>query len=269
MQTLALSLKNRGKEGDPLPAVFPKLEAMGAKIRRGQVTMVAGAPGGGKSALTSFWALHLDYTGFGDRVPGMYFSADCDKMTFGKGAVASVLGIHSNEAEKLLTSGDEKAWAALEELTDHLWVSFQEGPNCGDIRDEVDAFAYAHGDWPAFIVVDNLMDIDAQGVGEDERRGQDAVIDFLKRLARETGSAIIILLHVTGEYESGDTAIPLKGLMNKVGKRARLVLTLFRDFANPNLLNVCIVKNTDGPAAADASYYTQIPWIPEKHWFGV
>ena len=266
MQTLSLNLKNRGREGDPLPGVFHQLEVMGAKIRRSQVTMIAGGPGAGKSALTSYWALHLDYTGQGDRVPGMYFSMDCDKMTFGKAAVASVLGIHTNKAEQLLAAGDPEAWGKLEELTDHLWMSFQEGASPRDIREEVDAFAYAYGDWPAFIVIDNLMDVDASGAMDDERRSQDAVIDFLKRLAKETGSAVIVLLHVVGEYENGDKPIPLNGLMNKVGKRARLVITLYRH--DDNVLGACIVKNTNGPANASCNYYTLIPWLPELHFFG-
>lgn len=193
-------------------------------------------------------------------------SADCDRMTFGKGAVASVMNIHSNKAEQLLTSGDAEAWEKLEELTDHLWISFQEGPSPRDIREEVDAYAYTNGEWPTYLVVDNLMDVDASGGGEDERRSQDAVIDFLKRLARETGMAVVVLLHVVGQYEDGTEPIPLSGLMNKVGKRARLVLTLYRE--DDNLLGVCVVKNTDGPARADASYKTFIPWIPEMHFFG-
>ncbi len=167
MQTLAISLQNRGREGEPLPPVFPQLERMGAKPRRGQVTMVAGAPGGGKSAFMSFYALHLDYTGYGDKVPGLYFSADSDMMTFGKAALASIMGIHVNKAEALLDANDPTAWAKLEDAASHLWVSFQAAPSPRDIREEVDAFAYAYGDYPAFIVVDNLMDVDASGGGED------------------------------------------------------------------------------------------------------
>jgi replicative DNA helicase len=266
MQTLTLNLRNRDQEGDPLPPVFHQLEAVGAKIRRGQVTMVAAAPGGGKSSWTSFWALNVARACAEGEVKGLYFSADCDKMTFGKSAVASVLNIHSNKAEKLLNDGDQQAWEKLEQLTDHMWISFQEGPSPVDIRQEVDAFAYVNGQWPDFIVVDNLMDVDASGGPDDERRSQDAVIDFLKRLGRETGAAIIVLLHVVGEYEDGVTPIPLKGLMNKVGKRARLVLTLYR--ADDNLVGCCVVKNTNGPARADASMEVMLPWIPEMAWWG-
>lgn len=227
--------------------------------------MIAGAPGGGKSAMASFWALHLPEIN-GSKPRGIYLSADCDKLTFGKSAVASALNIHVNEAEKKLNENDPAAWAKLDEMSDHMWMSFQEGPSPRDIREEVDAFAYATGGWPEFLVVDNLMDVDAHGGGDDERTSQDAVIDFLKRLAKQTGMAVIILLHVVGAYEDGATPIPLSGLMNKVGKRARLTLTLCQE--QDNVLSVYIVKNSNGPANASCNFGTYIPWLPELHYMG-
>lgn len=241
---------------------------MGAHIRRGQVTMVAGAPGGGKTALISHWARHVDWTGQGDGVAGIYFSADSDKMTFGKAAVANALNIHVNEAEKMLEAKDPKAFSALSKATDHMWITFQAAPSPRDIREEVDAFAYAYGDWPAWIVVDNLMDVDASGGGDDERSSQDAVIDFLKQLGRETQAAIVINLHVVGKYENGNEPIPLNGLMNKVSKRARLVLTLYQDEGMPNVLFVSVVKNSGGPKNTNGSFAAMVPWMPEMAWMG-
>lgn len=49
LQTIGLTLRAKGKEGESLPAVFHQLERIGAKIRRGQVTLVAGAAGAGKA----------------------------------------------------------------------------------------------------------------------------------------------------------------------------------------------------------------------------
>lgn len=228
--------------------------------------MVAGAPGGGKSAFMSFYAIHLDWTGYGDKVPGIYFSCDSDVGTFGKCAVASALGIHVNKAEQLLDQKDPEAMDRLQEATEHMWVSFQPAPTPRDIREEVDAFAYTYGDWPAWIVVDNLMDVDSSGGGEDERRSQDAVIDFLKQIARETQSAVFINLHVTGEYEVGNVPIPMGGLMNKVSKRARLILTLHE--VDDNILGVSVVKNSGGPAKKDGTWMAHIPWIKEMAWMG-
>lgn len=263
MQTLGLNLRAKGKEGEPLPAVFHQLEAMGAKIRRGQVTLIAAAPGGGKSAIATTIALLADPTGYGDRIPSLYFSADSDKMTFGTRVMASVLRIHVNDAEKLLLERNIKALEVLDAATGHLWISFDPSPSPKDIDEEVDCFAYVYGEYPHLVVVDNLMDVDAGNF--DERMAHDQVIDFCKQLARKTGAAVLILCHVTGQYTDGKDIIPRHGLMNKIDKRPRLILTLHQ--AGPNQLGVSVVKNSNGPCDADGKYMTIIPWIPERSWF--
>lgn len=262
MQTLSLSLLNREDEGRALPPVFRQLEILGAKARGGQVTMIAGPDSVGKSALMSFWARNLIEDG--DYLPGLYFSADSDKMTFGKAALAGAMDIHTNEAERLITANDRDAMRLLDERAGHMWVSFQSDPSPGDIRLEVEAFAHAYGSWPRWVVVDNLMDVDATGGGEDQRQSQEAVIKWLKVLARETGAAVFVLLHVKGDYITGDEPIPLRALMNNVSKPARLVFTLHH--YDHNVMGVSIVKNSTGPHQKDGSMYVTIPWLPEKAW---
>jgi hypothetical protein len=68
----------------------------------------------------------------------------------------------------------------------------------------------------------------------------------LKELAAECGAAVLVLHHLTGEYESSDRPAPLGALIGKVSKPATLVLTLFRgDYGD---VGVCVVKNRFGKA---------------------
>ncbi len=268
MQTLSLSLRSRGEEGEPLPPVFHQLETLGAKFRRGWLHLIAAAPGGGKSALTSFLALSLDYTGYGDKVPGLYISPDNDVLTWGKNALAFATEAHVNTAEEQLVELDDDVVSKLDEASDHLWISFQPSPTPFDIRQEVDAFAAVYGEWPHFIVVDNLMDVDGTGGGfGSEHTTHDAILEFLKRLGRETGAAVIVLCHVVGEYTDGRIPIPRSGMMGKPDKRPQMVLTLYLP-DEPNLLGVCVVKNRGAPARSDATLQTFIPWLPEMAFFG-
>lgn len=264
MQTIGLSLRAKGREGEPLPAVFHQLERVGAKIRRGQVTLVAAAPGGGKSALASTVALFSDYTGSGDRVPTLYFSADSDKMTFGARVGAAALNIHLSTAEELLLEKDEQFLERLDDLTDHMWVNFDSSPTPRDIDEEIDCFAHIYGEYPHLVVVDNLMDVSLYGM--DERSGHDAVVDYCRQLARRTSAAVMVLCHVTGSYTDGMEVIPRSGLMNKIDKRPRLILTMHKP--DVNILSVSVVKNSNGPAAADGSMMVDIPWLPEKCFLG-
>jgi hypothetical protein len=266
MQSLSLALRNRGSEGEKLPDVFPQLSALGVHFRRGWVHLIAGAPGGGKSALATFMALNMDETGFGDRIPTLYISPDNDKMTFGKMALAPALHSHTSVAEEKLIAGDEEAYAALDEATDHLWVNFQAAPSPSDIGQELDAFATVYGEWPGLVIIDNLMDINGDGGGYDERTTQDAMLDWFKRKARETGAAFIVLCHVTGQYTDGLEPIPRSGLINKIDKRPQLVGTLYR--VDDNILGFCVVKNRSGRAMADASLQAHIPWLAEMAWMG-
>jgi KaiC/GvpD/RAD55 family RecA-like ATPase len=226
-------------------------------VRRGQVTLVAAAPGGGKSAMATAIALHSG-------VPSIYFSADSDKMTFGARVMASALNMTLSEAEELLLEKDEIALQELDELTGHIWVSFDPAPTPKDIDEETDCFAYIYGDYPKLVVIDNLMDVALYG--PDERSGHDAVIDYSRQLARKTGAAVLILCHVTGAYTDGNDPIPRSGLMNKIDKRPRMILTLYR--YDVNTIGVCVVKNSNGPAASDGSMEVLIPWIAEKAWLG-
>lgn len=257
IQTLSLALRNRGEEGEPLPPLFNQLEMLGMKFRRGWLHLIAGAAGGGKSSLLTFLTLKL-------KLPTLYFSPDNDAWTWGKNALALTTDEHVNQAESWLNKNPDSAYTQLDETTDHLWVSFQAAPSPRDVREELDAFAAVWGDWPEVLVIDNLMNLDASDGGPDERTSQSAVLEFLKVIARETGAAIFVLSHVTGQYADGTTPIPRSGLINKVDKLPQVILTLYR--ADTNLLGVSVVKNRGGRAMADGSLVAEIPWLAEKSW---
>jgi hypothetical protein len=260
VQTLSLSLRSKGEEGEPLPVVFHQLDRLGVKFRRGWLHLIGAAPGGGKSALATFMALRL-------QIPTLYFSPDNDKLTFGTAAVANALDISTNEAEERLEYGDREAFDLLDEFTGHLWVSFQSGPSPQDIHLEMEAFATVYGAYPELVIVDNLMDVDGSAGGFDsERTTQDGILDFLKRLGRETGAAVVVLCHVVGQYTNGNVPIPRDGLINKPDKRPQVVLTLYRP--GDGWLGVCVVKNRRNRQAPDGSLQAFIPWFPETAWFG-
>lgn len=265
IQTLSLALRNREKEGEPLPQLFKQFDQYGMKLRRGWLHLFAAAAGGFKSMWSTFLSLHMQYED-GTRVPTLYMSADNDKLTFGTAAIASYRNIHVNEAEQLIEQEDPEVLDWLGEVTGHLWVNFDSAPTTADIAQELDAFATVYGEWPHLLVIDNLMDVDTYGAGESEAISQNAILGFFRQVARETGAAILVLCHVTGEYVNGDKPIPRSGLMNKIDKLPQVVLTSFRD--DTNSLNISIVKQRRGRAQADGSLYVTLPLVPEKAFLG-
>lgn len=245
MQTLSLALRNSEDVGHALPSVFPSLEKIGAKFRRGQLSLIAGGPGTGKSAIASYIAVNSAYGEYGDvPVPTLYFSADTDKRTLGNRIAASVANETVDNAEQLLDQKHKGFLSILSDNTQHIWFSWNNGPNLMDIQDEVEAFAHATGDWPHLIVIDNLKNIwvDSDGGGEHVR--YDRVLDFLHELAGYTNAHILVLHHVNGIYEDGDQPIPLSGILGKVTKPFRLIVTLYRP--GENSIGLSIVKNSTG-----------------------
>lgn len=260
MQTLGLAMRSSGEEGAALPPVFSQLDKLGAKLRRGQLVLIAGAPGGGKSAITSFLTYKMAYGEFEEQgVPTLYFSADTDKHTLGTRIAASISRFTVEQAEELLVSGHQGIWDMLESNTGHIWFSWDRGPTLEDIDEEVQAYATVVGDWPHVIVIDNLKNIwvDAPSEGGEHIR-YDRVLDFLHELAGQTGACIIVLHHVTGYWENGNEPIPLSGILGKVTKPFRLILTLHK--AWEGTLGVSIVKNSFGPMQADGRLIAYIPY---------
>jgi hypothetical protein len=267
MQTLSLAMRNSEEEGIALPSVFPSLERIGVKFRRSQLSLIAAAPGGGKSAFATYEAVHAAYGEFEESpVPTLYFSADTDKKTLGSRITASVTRLTVDEAEIRLDSHEEKVWNTLEQNTNHIWFCWDRGPSIDDLEMEVQAFAHVMGDWPHKIVVDNLKNIWVEESGEGgEHIRYDRVLDWLHQLAGITGAHVMVLHHVTGYYETGNMPIPLSGILGKVTKPFGLILTMYK--AWDNMLGLCVVKNRTGRAEADGSHVIYMPYDLERMQF--
>lgn len=255
MQSLNLVLSNRGEEGDPLPTVFTLLEELKIRFRRGQLSLIAAAPGGGKSSLVGHLAVHM-------HVPTLYFSADCDALTIASNILAGTMDITLDEADYLIGEEDPDAAEAFSTATDHIWWNFKSQPTLEDIQTEVLAYAYVFGEYPQLIVLDNLINVNEPG--EEYRRYND-IMPWLADLARQTGAHIMILHHVTGEYQNGDRPIPRTGIKHKISEHPRLVLTLYRP--EEGVLGIRVVKNTRGPSDTKGELGIDIAWLAERSFF--
>lgn len=256
MQNLSLALRTRGEEGEALPSGNKRLADIGVHFRRGQLSLVAAAPGGGKSSLITHLVREMG-------APTLYFSADGDTLTVGKSVLAGLLGIDQSDAELLLLNEDPKAYEILGDAIDHVWWCFDSSPSLQDINEELDAYAMVMGEWPHLVVIDNLMDI-AEGAEEGARLTEMSMA--LKSMARFTGAHVCALAHVTGYYTDGTIPIPRSGIMYKIDKKPEMILTLYQP--QPGWVHICVVKNRGGEARTDASFGIQIAWSPEMGWWG-
>jgi hypothetical protein len=202
----------------PLPVQNTVFNQGGLVFRRGQFSLVAAAPGVGKTLFATNLAIHTP-------VPAMYFSADSDEWTVKQRACSILTGYDLNTVEQHL---NDDQWDALytERLraVDHIDFCYSTDIEPDFIVNRLFAYGEPRGEWPQLIIVDNL----GNTVEDPESQGSELISSCreLQRLARMTKAHVMGLHHVVGPKENGDRPILLGDLIHKVGKVPELVLGL-------------------------------------------
>lgn len=252
MLRLSQARRKDSNAGQPIENPFSVIHSTESHIRRGQLTLIAGGPGTGKTAvLHNILQRGNGKDGDEKRVNSvLYFSADSDANTIFKRAVAIETGWEQSEIERLLREGRQAELDAIvDQAAGHFEWSFRSSPDDNDVRNEVEGYGTKHNEYPSVIVFDNLKNLYAGGGGEFE--ALEGNCEYLHELAKDTGAAVIALHHVVGSAEDGISPIPLSGLRGKVSKTPAVVWTLYR---TPSHLNISPVKNRNGKADASGAW---------------
>lgn len=252
MQNLVQARKQSQSLGEPLSLPIQGLYDHDIHIRKGQVTMVAAAPGSGKSMLVQA-LLHAGRGGRKNTV--LYFSADSGPEVMHERAGALSTDLDQGTIREMTERGNTATVdAAIQVKHSHVTYSFRGSPSEDYIIDELTAYVELHGRFPEAIVVDNIKDL-ADDEDADEFRALEDAVMFMKDMARDTGAAVIGLHHVAGHLEDGESPIPLSGIRGKISKTPALILTLYRP--SSEVLRVSVVKNRNGKAEASGAF-----WVP-------
>lgn len=253
MISLKQATRLRDEAGQRLPEVWEAFEALKIVRRRGQLYLTAAAPGGFKSVLALNEAIKM-------RAPCLYMSMDADGHTVAVRAVQMVQLVDQESAERGVKNQEDWAMDVLAQIP---WVqfAFPSSPDTDEIVMRVFAYAEAMGEFPHWIVIDNLMDVAFE---EDENRGINRIMEDLAKLARLSKAGVHVLHHTTGEFEDGHSTIPMSGLRNKVSKKPTMILTLCRGAADGQMW-VSVVKNRFGPADPSGMKYRAELKVDYRH----
>lgn len=222
---------------EPLPDVLG-LGRHGILFRKGQVHLVAAQPNDGKSFLT-LW-MCLQWAQLGPRT--LYFSADTDEETTLRRATATVTGKEQNRIEAAMREGWGEYTDALADLKGGVAFDFETDPTYQHLHEELVAYHEMWGSYPDCVVVDNLMDV--VGDNDDEYGSMRDTSKALKRFARLTNAAFIVLHHCN-ETEKRENHPPARReITGKVSQKAELILTLQLD---GDYMRIACVKNRSGP----------------------
>jgi hypothetical protein len=213
-----------------------------ATFRRGSVVLIAAPPGGMKTVFTMNIVQRM-------KVPTLYNSSDSDDFTMASRSLSMLTGEQTDETELWVLAKQHKAYLALKDM-DHVRWSFKSSPTLEHIALEAEAFSELHGEYPRLIVIDIMMDVEFEGVAEQNYW---ALMAELKDMAREY-EACVLVVHHTSESAKPGSPPPRSAIMGKANQLPTLILTLWGDAARNELL-VAVVKNRFGPQDPTAGRY--------------
>ena len=250
MKTLHRNVGRQDIGGEPLPPVFKTFKDNSVQFRRGELSMIAGIPGAGKSTLALAVALRAN-------VPTLYVCADTNAHTMAMRLYSMITGVSQKDAERVL---DDTPMAAKEKLagTNHIFWCFDSSPTLEDVQEEVQAFEEMHGEPPALIVIDNLVDM--TGGGGEQYAAMQETLQAFKMFARENNSAVVVLHHTKESYE-GNPCQPMSAVQGMVNQTPALILTVGQTAGN--MFGVAAVKNRYGKADRSGGSPVWLEFRPE------
>lgn len=250
MWTPAQSINHIARSGSlPETVLTGHLKAeLRAEFWAGQMVMIVGRSG----AMKSFLALDL-VASWG--LSTLYFSGDMAIRTVGKRLCSWALQ-RPFESGQPVSTADRQKMDVLKNL--HIVPG---SPITGrSVQKHTDAFIMAYDRAPEVVVIDNLMDTEG---GESDYAAQTQAMQELNAYARAYGSTVVVLHHATDKGQGNDPMRPPSKAQIKNGmtEKPEIVLgvapqpTLEDDEV---LLTIALLKQREGPCAADGSMSTKV-----------
>jgi len=247
---------HKAKDATPLPVVaeLQALHELGVLPRLGQMLMIVGQPGAGKSTFALWYAFKLG-------LPTLYFSADMAAHT----AITRLGALSTGLTVSAVSDAIE--YGGLEYIQEELdgspiqWC-FDSSPSLQDIADELDSYVELWDAYPKIIIVDNAMNV--EGASGEDVGGIRFVLQELHRLARETGCAVLVLHHAREEGNPLEPSAREK-IQGKVAQLPELILTVALDGEQ---FKIAPVKNRNGYQDPSGKNCRRLLADPERATFG-
>jgi hypothetical protein len=253
VQRLERTIRNTAKQAPSLPNIWPSLTDRQIAFRRGEVTLIAGQPGAGKSTLALSLAVRAN-------VLTLYCSADTHSHTMSLRLLAMLTGKEQTDIE--VAMAEDPAWAeATLRSADHIRWCFDSAPSVATIEAEIAAHETLYGMPPELVVVDNLTDVvSAEG---DEWGSLRGLLKDFKWLSREHSCSFTVLHHTSEGFNTPPGFCPPRqALQGKVAATPAVILTVSND--NEGFLGVAPVKNRYGPATPSGANPVWLQYSPSN-----
>lgn len=206
------------------------------QLERGQLAMIAGPPGGGKTALALIMALRMG-------VPTLYVAADSDELVMAARVGAALSGHRYEEVRRAVEHGVyDEVYGRLVNETKIRFLFDPSEPSLQDIVHALTCWLELWGSYPELIVIDNLINIRSDDA--NEWAGLRKTAKDLHFLARKTKAAVVVLHHTTeGEMPTRSS------IQGKITQLPSLIMTVYEDEGS---MLVWVVKQRSGLADKNA-----------------
>lgn len=235
MLTPARALR-RAAEAEALPSVpeLEQIERIGFRLRRGELCMIAGQPGSMKSTFALWWAVKMN-------VPTLYFCADNDPYVSMTRLLAILTGLTVEDISLSITDSDMRDYYRDVVHGSRIQFCFDSSPTLDDMADEIQAYVELWDAYPDLIIVDNLMNVEAEH-GE-EFAGLRLVAKEMHRMARETSASVMVLHHMREEQDP-DRVSSRRMLSGKIAQLPERIMGVA--FDGSSTFKMSVLKLRDG-----------------------
>lgn len=228
----------------PLPPPFQKWGKAQALLYRGAVSVLAGPPGSGKTISALNIVRNLN-------VPTQYESNDSTRYTIAKRTYSMITGADAALSASIIENRPQQAAVAFSKLNNIRW-GFESSPSIEEMAMRGEAFRELYGEYPWLTVVDILMNVDHEGVAEQNYW---RLFPALKDIAQAQNTAVLAVHH-TSESVKGNPCPPKSAIMGKANQLPELIMT---QIIQNEKMFYAVVKNRNGPSDETGATFFTLP----------